>query len=197
MDQLYVLECTNDKYYVGKTKDVIRRFDEHKSGKGSAWTSKYRPVKILECRTITNDHDENNVTKDYMKKYGIENVRGGSYTQIMLPPDVISVLHREFGGTMNLCYKCNMAGHFGTKCPYMEENTKSECWGCSYCDRTFTTKFGCAIHEKKCSENDELLEINESKGSKESKGKCYKCGRAGHYSPACYAKTHVKGYYLD
>ena len=147
MEQLYVLECANDKYYVGKTKDVIRRFDEHKSGKGSAWTSKFRPVKILECRAITNDHDENNVTKDYMKKYGIENVRGGSYAQMALPPDVMSVLRREFGGTMDLCYKCNLAGHFATKCPNVEE--KSESWECTYCDRTFTTKFGRAIHEKK------------------------------------------------
>ena len=23
---------------------------------------------------------------------------------------------------------------------------------------------------------------------------CYRCGRAGHIRPECYAKTHVKGY---
>ena len=27
--------------------------------------------------------------------------------------------------------------------------------------------------------------------------KCYRCGRNGHYSNMCYAKKHIKGYYLD
>jgi hypothetical protein len=27
-------------------------------------------------------------------------------------------------------------------------------WGCEYCDREFTTRFGCMVHEKTCTEND-------------------------------------------
>ena len=29
----------------------------------------------------------------------------------------ISVLQREIQGSVDLCYKCNLAGHFATKCP--------------------------------------------------------------------------------
>ena len=25
---------------------------------------------------------------------------------------------------------------------------------------------------------------------------CYRCGREGHYASTCYAKKHIKGYYL-
>ena len=31
---------------------------------------------------------------------------------------------------------------------------------------------------------------------KSNSGKCYRCGRNGHSSSNCYAKKHVKGYYL-
>jgi predicted GIY-YIG superfamily endonuclease len=202
MEQLYVLQCEKGKYYVGKTTDVMKRFEEHKSGKGSAWTSKYKPVKILECRGLTSNHDENNVTKDYMKKHGIEHVRGGTYAQVVLSPEVISVLQQEFLGNADVCYKCKLAGHFATKCPNVERDapktTKKKPepepepaedeWGCEYCDRTFTTKYGCTVHERSCKKTAEVEEEPKKAGS------CYKCGRPGHYSPDCYAKRHVDGY---
>jgi predicted GIY-YIG superfamily endonuclease len=198
MEQLYILQCESGKYYVGKTADVMRRYEEHKSGKGSAWTKKYKPVRLMECRGITSDHDENNATKDLMKKYGIENVRGGIYTQIALPEEYMSVLKLEFRGTADTCYKCNLAGHFANSCPNEVEAPKvkkasakkvvEEVWGCSYCDREFTTKYGCGVHERSCKKACE--ETPKS-------GACYKCGREGHYSPECYARRHVDGYALD
>ncbi len=194
MEQLYVLELTNKKYYVGKTTDVMRRYEEHKSGRGSAWTSKYKPIKMLLCRPLEGVHDENNITKDYMKKYGIEHVRGGIYTQMVLPPDVLSVLQREFQGTDDKCYKCNLAGHFSSQCTNIQKvkktfppqiKKKEEEWGCSYCDRTFTTYYGCSVHERSCKEVESDDDIT-----------CYRCGNEGHYSTNCYAKKHVDGRWL-
>jgi predicted GIY-YIG superfamily endonuclease len=116
MEQVYVLQLANNKYYVGKTTDVMKRFNEHKSGSGSAWTKLHAPKKILECRPLNNDHDENNLTKDYMKKYGIENVRGGAYTQTSLPDHVKTVLNTELRSNKDTCYKCGEAGHFANAC---------------------------------------------------------------------------------
>ena len=197
MESLYVLQLTGGKYYVGKSADVIKRFEQHKSGNGSAWTRQYPPIKLLETRPITSPHDENNVTKDYMKKYGIGNVRGGSYAQLTLPDDVRGVLEREFRGNDDQCIKCGLAGHFANRCTMTDQEVpmkkkkpvvvEVEEWECSYCDRTFTTRFGCSVHEKSC----------KPEPAPKKTGACYRCGRAGHYSPDCFARTHIKGYELD
>ena len=34
------------------------------------------------------------------------------------------------------------------------------------------------------------------KKNKKSSSKCHRCGRNGHYKSTCYAKKHVKGFYL-
>ena len=185
-EYVYALELDSNKFYIGKSSDVPKRFSEHSQGKGSSWTRKYKPRRILEAKLITSEHDENNLTKDYMKKYGISNVRGGSYTQIDLRPETTSLIQTELNGNSDKCYKCQKYGHFAKNCIQDFDESEEEVWECDYCDRQFETRFGCMIHEKSCS----------TKASTK-KGVCFRCGRDGHYSPDCYASTHKKGYELD
>ncbi len=44
---VYILECANDRLYTGITTDVARRFREHVSGRGAAFTRMNKPRRML------------------------------------------------------------------------------------------------------------------------------------------------------
>ena len=88
--QLYVLKLEQDKWYVGiTTQPVEKRFAQHRKGfAGARWTKKYRPIRIHDihdlgyCDTERAQKFEGKVTREYMKQYGDNNVRGGDLTDV-------------------------------------------------------------------------------------------------------------------
>lgn len=86
MDVIYVLRLRNDKWYIGRTTNVERRFEQHVSGDGAKWTYIHKPINIHETREIKSDDDEDKVTREYMNQFGIYNVRGGRYCAVEFKP---------------------------------------------------------------------------------------------------------------
>lgn len=81
---IYVIRCANSKYYVGRTIDVVSRYTQHRFGLGSKWTKAHQPLDgIIELLADT-PFQELVTTLMYMSKYGIENVRGGPWTELVL-----------------------------------------------------------------------------------------------------------------
>jgi len=116
-NKIYILKLEDNKYYIGKTgRDVNTRFTEHVNGYGSEWTKKHKPIKIINSSICLSKFDEDNITKEYMIKYGIENVRGGTYCKLNLEDFEIKVLENEFNGINNKCYKCGEDGHYAKNC---------------------------------------------------------------------------------
>ena len=82
MEKIYILKLEHKKWYIGKSGNINKRFEQHINGIGAKWTQLYKPISIEETRELSNNADEDDITLEYMKKYGIENVRGGIYCNV-------------------------------------------------------------------------------------------------------------------
>jgi cellular nucleic acid-binding protein len=113
---IYVLELWGGRYYVGKTDDPTSRFKQHLNGSGTAWTRKYKPLRIIKIYKNASHFDEDKVTKEYMVKYGRDKVRGGSYSNIELDDFQNQALDMEIRGATDKCSRCGRSGHFMNNC---------------------------------------------------------------------------------
>lgn len=102
--RLYVLKLENGKYYVGATtKSVGTRFYEHKNNiRAAAWTrlKGHKPKQVIyeeNLGYVTKEYTErceNKLVRNYIDKYGIENVRGGDIS--MIDDDLKYMFKRPF-----------------------------------------------------------------------------------------------------
>src|SRR5690606_25551930 len=49
---MYILQCADDSFYVGSTKDLTRRVEQHKNGEGANFTASHLPVKLVYYETF-------------------------------------------------------------------------------------------------------------------------------------------------
>jgi hypothetical protein len=98
---IYILELESNKYYIGKTTNPEFRLDKHFDGSASVWTSKYKPIKLIELISNCDNFDEDKYTLKYMEKYGIDNVRGGSFCQIILNQENLNTINKMIKNSLN------------------------------------------------------------------------------------------------
>ena len=135
---IYVIECEEGKYYVGKTKNLANRMLEHGKGNATAWTRLYRPLRVIMILENKPSSEEDRITKEMMAKYGINNVRGGTYTSLAIDNATTSFIDKEIKSNKDACYKCGHVGHFAKDC-----GTKTPDKLCTRCGRNSHVAASC------------------------------------------------------
>ena len=143
MVYIYVLQLLKDNYYVGKTDNPQFRLETHFESGGSVFTKRFKPRRLHALHPDCSDHDETRITLDYMKKYGIQKVRGGPWTQILLTDAEEEFIQKMIDSESDNCYRCGEAGHFANKCSKVSPLKKKKTNSCVRCQRQGHTEKTC------------------------------------------------------
>lgn len=106
----------------------------------------------MEIKPNCDDYDEDKITRQYMDKYGIDNVRGGSFVSVKLEKSEINVLHKMSNGKDD---------HFANEC---QENK------CEHHEKYCNSKYKKHKIYKHNNDDDDDDVV------------CFRCGREGRYA---------------
>ena len=133
---VYVLKLAGGRRYVGTTANPDARLDAHRSGRGATYTRRYAPqggFEVLRRAKGTPGLDEDREVLEQMKTWGMESVRGGSYSNCTLSTTQKDALTTQLRHASGKCLKCGRDGHLAKHCRALTIRVKAG--GCSRCGR--------------------------------------------------------------
>jgi len=106
---IYVVKCLHDKYFIGRTDSPNEKLEDQIVNINFEWTEKYTPIEMIEFIKENDIFLIDKKTKEYMIVFGINNVRGGRYTQLCLTDSQYKTIkHEIYMDKLNpICSTCN------------------------------------------------------------------------------------------
>jgi hypothetical protein len=123
---VYILKLQEGKFWAGFTVEPIIKARQFKAV--SEWVEQYGIESIytvVPARIYQLDHE----VKDLMVEMGIDNVRGGSWSEKYLPDTVKRTLQTELFGNQDFCTMCGKPGHYIQDCSDDSGDSVSEFFG--------------------------------------------------------------------
>jgi hypothetical protein len=130
------------------------------------------------------EFDEDKYVKKYMSIYGLDAVRGGSYSQMVLGSEQKRAIESELRTAEGACMRCGRMGHFAETC-----YARTDVGGVSLVEKIEPQKYGFKRFAVSYYESD-------SDDESEDDDACHRCGREGHWVSDCYARRHADGWVL-
>ena len=93
---IYILLLENDYYYIGESSNFIQSYQQHIDKRSCDWTKLHRTITIAKVIQQTKEYTVDDCVIEYMKKYGIDKVRGGSFSDVVLSPKQLDLLSNYF-----------------------------------------------------------------------------------------------------
>jgi len=121
---IYTIRQECGKYFIGKTNRATITIDDilqNAKETQNKWVIQYKPAQIIELIHSLDTWDENKITLKYMDKYGIENVRGGSFSSSVLSTSELATIRAMIANAKGICTICDIQGHTKTNCPIISE----------------------------------------------------------------------------
>ena len=94
MVHIIILQLENDCYFIYKTEDILFNINKYNNNY-NIFTIKHKPIRLYEFKENCNIYELDLTVKIYMNKFGINNVRGGSYSELELSIEQINILKKE------------------------------------------------------------------------------------------------------
>ena len=117
MSFIHLLRLRDNKYYVGRsTRSPYNYLTKHMHGGINDWTNRYIPFEVVSSVPSNEYSDLNVAVLEHMLIYGIDNVRGGSYSALEIPELHYNVIEAEMWRINNLCGRCGREEHEEIQC---------------------------------------------------------------------------------
>ena len=119
-EEIYILELSQGRIYVGQSSDIRRRIQQHMAGQGSAFTTAFPPTGVvlprLGCVSGSPEAAERDETLRYMFLRGIQAVRGWKYVRMQMSAEEERDAESNIRELFDLCRRCGHPGHFIGQC---------------------------------------------------------------------------------
>ena len=175
MSYIVVVLLEHNKYWIEKCNFIPDSL-QFLQMKDSEWIKKYVPLSITEIWNVVDPFDEDKLIISKMKEYGVGNVRGGIYYQLILSFEQKMEIWQRMNQASDRCIACGLNDHLINTC-----DTRI-CYRCGRVAAPPHTETTCRYLS------------NQFGGS--SFG-CYRCGRPDHWAIRCTQEYDCFGRKLE